>query len=94
MRVLKIVNHALTMSEHDGRYVKDFQPDLNEWGQGNLSTTDVPTEAKQFANSGDAFAFWKQQSKRCPLRDDGKPNRPLTAYTVMIEEMPVKGETP
>jgi hypothetical protein len=40
--------------------------------------------AKQFENAEQALEYWRTQSKTNPLRPDGKPNRPLTAYTVTV----------
>lgn len=34
-----------------------------------------------------AMECWKTQSTVQPLRDDGQPNRPLTAYNVVIEKV-------
>lgn len=53
-------------------------------GRGETVLTEERTRAKTFANAGEAFEFWRQQSKTVPLRPDGRPNRPLTAYTVEI----------
>jgi hypothetical protein len=49
--------------------------------------TTNPAWALRFENGGDAMRFWRQQSILQPLRDDGKPNRPLTAFTVEIGEL-------
>jgi hypothetical protein len=53
-------------------------------GRGNTLITPDPQRAKRFETNAQAFEFWRQQSKAVPLRPDGKPNRPLTAYTVEI----------
>lgn len=57
-------------------------------GRGQLLETRDASEAKRFKSNGDAMQFWKTQSTRRPLRPDGEPNRPLTAYTVSIEVGP------
>jgi hypothetical protein len=72
-------------------YVRDFDPDGNH-GRGTLKTTVRAAEAKQFASIAEAHDFWRQQSSTHPLRDDGKPNRPLTAYTVSIFSLDVPPE--
>ena len=46
-----------------------------------IVTTDDPTEAQGFADSGAAMRCWRAEQG---LRSDGQPNRPLTAYTVAI----------
>lgn len=35
-----------------------------------------------------AFDYWRQPSATMPVRADGNPNCPLTAYTVEVGEMP------
>ncbi|GAC1496137.1 MAG: hypothetical protein NVS1B2_15940 [Vulcanimicrobiaceae bacterium] len=40
--------------------------------------------AKHFDSARDAHAFWMQVHPTDPTRPDGKPNRPLTAYTVEV----------
>lgn len=57
-------------------------------GRGELLETVLITEAKRFKTNADAMEFWKTQSERRPLRPDGEPNRPLTAFTVLIEKGP------
>ena len=67
-------------------YVRFFDPDAHG-GRGNLVTTADPARARQFDSAIEAGNFWRQQSKVRPLRPDGKPNRPLTAYSVVIEQV-------
>jgi hypothetical protein len=75
-----------------GQYLKSFDVDFGDDG-GEITgravwTADV-SRAKSFANYAAAFAEWNQQSKRIPFRADGKPNKPLTAFSVEV----VKGTT-
>jgi hypothetical protein len=83
--VIKIVD-----DEYD-LYIEEFLPDLDEQGRGHAFVTVRKDKAKQFADMEAALEFWKQQSKRRPLRPDGKPNRPLTAYTVTFEHVDEEG---
>lgn len=53
-------------------------------GRGQAWLTRDKTKAKRFAEKGDAFEFWTTVPKRMPRRPDGKPNKPLTAYSVEI----------
>lgn len=53
-------------------------------GLGSADLTDDASKAKQFEDPGSAFKFWRQQSVKRPIRSDGQPNRPLTAFTVEI----------
>jgi hypothetical protein len=64
-----------------GEYVRDFS--VHGPGQrGVVTTTNDPARAKLFADAGAAFKYWKQTHGTRPY--DGKPNRPLTAYTVLF----------
>ena len=85
MLYIKIIANALLIPRpEDGQYIKEFHPDTDELGLGTLVTTPNITEAMQFATAEEAMKFYRQQSKRCPLRMDGMPNLPLTAFTVEI----------
>lgn len=67
-----------------GSWVKDYDPDAHE-GRGLATWTMDRSEAQRFASQKDAMDFYLQTSKILPERRDGRPNRPLTAYTVSIE---------
>lgn len=56
-------------------------------GRGAVTTTRDQAHALAFATHAEAFAFWQRQSTVRPLRGDGKPNRPLTAYTVTVRPL-------
>lgn len=64
-----------------GMFLAHFDPDEND-GFGCARWTAHQHEAKVFPDLLAAFAEWKRESTVRPLRDDGKPNRPLSAYTV------------
>jgi hypothetical protein len=57
-------------------------------GRGHLVTTDHPSRAKVFPTFTEAAAYYRTRSVHHPDRTDGKPNRPLTAYTIVIEPVP------
>jgi hypothetical protein len=67
------------------QYVRQFDPDAHD-GRGDLITTRDKSKALKFPSMREAMALWKQQSKVQPLRGDGRPNRPLTAFTVEVEK--------
>ena len=72
-------------------WVVEFSPDTPgrfDYPTGDLITNVDPAKAKRFDDKAQAFRFVRQQSKNVPLRPDGLPNRPLTAFTVSIEELP------
>jgi hypothetical protein len=73
-----------------GQYLKSFDPDFFDPDFGDTKITglalwtDDVSKAKSFANYAAAFAEWNRQSKRIPFRSDGKPNKPLTAFSVEV----------
>ena len=65
-------------------WLKSYDPEAHG-GRGRVSFTDDVDEAMTFADQKAAMACYLQIPKNHPVRDDGKPNRPLTAYTVVID---------
>jgi hypothetical protein len=70
---------------HDGEYLVD---DTIEGLVAHLVTTPHVAKARGFSSSTEALEHWRRQSVVYPLRPDGKPNRPLTAYTVEVTHVP------
>lgn len=70
------------------RYLASADVDAHD-GRGAATWTDDPAAALHFDATDVAFLFWQQQSTVRPLRDDGLPNRPLTAFTVYIGSVPL-----
>lgn len=64
-------------SEHDGLYLSAYDPSAGEHGRIE-STYDI----------AEALQCWQQVNQSHPWRPDGKPNRPLTAFSVQIVEVP------
>lgn len=54
-------------------------------GLGDVRLTHDREQAARFASIETAWECWTRTSTVRPLRPDGKPNRPLTAYTVEFE---------
>ena len=75
-----------------GSYVATYDPDAFD-GLGHATFTEDPYLAATFASFERALEFWQAQSKVRPLRDDGKPNRPLTALSVEIVSIADSKET-
>jgi hypothetical protein len=69
-------------------YLKEFDPDVHAPGQpypsGHVATTWHEDEALKFADHMAAMMFYSTVSRASPKRPDGRPNRPLTYYTVEI----------
>lgn len=68
-----------------GQYLKAFDFDAHD-GRGFGEFTRDPAKAMKFASIGEATAFWKTPSKVRPLREDGRPNRPLAATTITFAD--------
>ena len=92
MIALKIVGFSeFCDDDYVGMYIKSFDPnspDPESKGIGKLIVTENASEAKTFETFGEATEFWRQQSPTVPMRSDGKPNRPLTAYSVQFVSVP------
>jgi hypothetical protein len=88
--VIRIVEEVGPGADPDmrGQYIVDFDPDYRV-DYCSLNTSFEVAKAKQFESGEAAIQFWLQPSKLRPVRPDGKPNRPLTAYSVEI--LPVEG---
>jgi ribosomal protein S27AE len=100
MKVIRIVGaiNGQPMAS-DGAYLKDFDFEARE-GRGTLIATEDIGAAMRFDNFAEAADYWKRQSVTVPVRPhDGKPNRPFTAYSVLIDNVapsitcPVCGST-
>jgi hypothetical protein len=68
-------------------YVVDCDVDAHD-GQGHCDLTEYLDKARRFDQFSEAIQYLKRQSTVCPLRFDGRPNRPLTAFTCAIKPVP------
>jgi hypothetical protein len=70
-----------------GKFIRtvDIQqaPMSAEW----ITVTADPAKARLWPSVGDAMQTYREVLKSEPVRADGKPNRPLTALTVVIEQL-------
>lgn len=73
-----------------GQYLRRYDPEARA-GHGQAEWTAALDEALTFPDGAAAFACWRTVPRSRPFREDGRPNRPLTAYTVEIVSLP---ETP
>jgi hypothetical protein len=84
-RELRIVLISLVDGQTDGvpvgAYLASYDPEGND-GNGAVIWTRDPAEAMTFANAEAATACYRAVPLNRPLRHDGKPNRPLTKFTV------------
>jgi hypothetical protein len=70
-----------------GNYLEWSDPDAN-FGRGDDRWTRERAKAKRFPTVKAAMDCWKARSKLIPTRPDGQPNRPMTAYSITVEEIP------
>jgi hypothetical protein len=83
IRIVELMNGQPT--EHDGRWLVEYEP--APYPQPSfLVTTADPGQARRFGSAADARECWMQSVGTRPW--DGRPNRPLTAFTVFIEPLP------
>lgn len=92
IRIAALAGAITTVPEAQGpaqsmMYLKSYDPEAHE-GRGDLVATPHIHEAQRFADAETAHAFWRQQPKARPLREDGEPNRPACAFTIQIIEAP------
>lgn len=66
-----------------GHYVESYDAEAYD-GRGDVATTPDVEKARVFASPAEAMEAWRTVPKARPLRADGQPNRPLTAFTVEI----------
>lgn len=88
MKLIKIVGSADgRVTEFDGAWLAEVHFDYE--GDGiKLLVTRLADEAMKFLDAQVALELWRTQSKVRPLRPDGQPNRPLTAFTIEIVDPP------
>lgn len=64
-----------------GNYLASYNPE-GAGGNGVAKWTPDPTQAMTFATAEAATSCYRAVPYNRPLRPDGKPNRPLTIFTV------------
>jgi hypothetical protein len=67
--------------ELEGQYLAAVDYDGND-GRGTFVWTTELDEAIHFDGFASAIDAWRRPSRLRPLRPDGRPNRPLTAFHV------------
>lgn len=87
MRIVGLATSGVE-SLFEGRpvWLQWFDPEANE-GVGQAQLTILLDQAQRFESFTDAMNTWRSRSKARPDRDDGKPNRPLTAFHVEIVDL-------
>ena len=65
----------------DGQWLVDCDVDARD-GRGHVRATADQADARRFGTHEETHEYWRRQSAVMPVRSDGHPNRPLTAFTV------------
>jgi hypothetical protein len=89
IRIMGLVNGGKTA--YDGQYVVEYDASRpgREQGTGrpmmmcHLVATPDRAKATRYT-AGEAHELWTSIDKRHPVRPDGKPNRPFTAFTSVV----------
>jgi hypothetical protein len=90
IKIVGLMGSAGLPSPFDGKWLVAYDPDRpgrDPLGAPMIATvevTDDPAKAARFATATEAWAEWTRVSTTNPTRPDGRPNRPLTAFTVEI----------
>lgn len=88
-----------TPTGFEGQFLVEYDPDRpghDPHGRPMLAhvrTTPHVGAALTFPTGVEAWACWRQQSTRWPHRPDGRPNRPLTAFTIEVVSQATARET-
>ena len=81
IRLIGLVNGCPT--EHDGKFLRRYDPrGCQESNRIILESTGDKAFAQVFETAGEALECWKWAEG---VRADGRPNRPLTAWSIEIE---------
>lgn len=85
IRILGVGSDMGMFDHMPATYLKSYDVDAYDQVAATVFTQNIH-DALHFASRTIAFTTWQTQSTARPLRDDGEPNRPLTAFSVSIEE--------
>jgi len=70
--------------DYEGLFLKAHDIEWGE-GRGRFDWTPNLDDAEKFASMDEIMELWRSVPKCHPVRTtDGKPNRPLTAFTIEI----------
>lgn len=67
-------------------YLVSYDPNQDMYDGGIEASADLRA-AIRFKDVAEAIECWRQTSKTVPTRPDGRPNRPLTAFSVRFQEV-------
>ena len=82
-RVVGIGKAFFADYDHEVAYLQSYNPTPPP--TGHAAFTPSLDAAMKFASAGDAMRFTLQVHPTNPIRPDGRPNKPLTAYCWLFE---------
>jgi hypothetical protein len=82
---------AVTPDQAPEMWVSAYDPNAQQ-GRGYVETVNHISAARRFDDVTAAIEFWRQPSTVAPLRPDGEPNRPLTAWSILLERLDALAE--
>jgi hypothetical protein len=65
------------------QYLLSYDPEAYN-GRGFAEWTNDIERAMRFRTAGEAWMLWRRPSRVRPVREDGQPNRPLTAFSIEV----------
>lgn len=89
--VMRLIACSSGPTPFDGQFLKEYDPERDGSDyrgmvmNTHLVTTLNPQDAMKFEHPGAAWDLWQLTCQRNPIRWDGKPNRPLSAFTISVE---------
>lgn len=66
-----------------GQFLERYDPEAHA-GMGEADWTHDVSKAMKFADQEAAWKCWTTIPERRPTRPDGEPNKPLTAFTIVV----------
>ena len=90
MYIIRILSRAeekkgmLSLKESFGDHIFFKSVDYNS-ARGEVDLTPLIEQAAEFDSPASAFKQIKEVNTTFPIRGDGKPNRPLTAFNLIVE---------
>jgi hypothetical protein len=93
--LMQIIGIEGMSTPFDGEYLVEYDPSRNSFDPDGMPmlahvvTTKNPSRAKRYENLEAIHAEWTRVDPRQPVRPDGQPNRPLTAFTISTVQAPV-----
>lgn len=84
LRFVAPAGQTTNMTPAEGAYLESFNPEAYD-GRGVAEWTTDAARAARFPTREAAVRAWHGVPNCRPVRPDGRPNKPLTAYSLAVE---------